>query len=354
MYTTKRANCCKLIDVLGTRRFITPASVLALALSCTWMTTGPTASADSASSESVADARLTEAKRKFEAGVRAFGERRYADAVQAFREADAIQPSAALSFNIARAYERLEDAPAALRWYRDYLRRNPRATNRADVEKQLGLLAQRLEARGVQQLSVLVTPEGAMVLLDDRAEAVAPFTIEVAPGKHHLHVRAPGYRERELDFTLEPSTPRDLVVSLERLPSGVPQVAPAAATPLASPGPPPGAAAKSAAHKPPFGVAPWILLGAGAATSLGALGFELSRRSAESDAQKSDQLDYPGHFDAMQSRQTTARVLGVTGGVLLLGGATLLVLNLSSAPSRSVALGCASGSCGVAASGTFE
>jgi tetratricopeptide (TPR) repeat protein len=315
--TTKHANCCKLIDVLDMRRLPRSASALAIGLALGAVTLD--AVADTPSSESVADARLGQAKRKFEEGVRAFGERRYADAVQAFREADGIQPSAALSFNIARAYERLEDVPAALRWYRDYLRRNPEAANRADVDKQVAGLARQLEARGVQQVSVLARPEGAQVLIDDRAEGVAPFTTEIPPGKHHVSVRAGGYRTQELDFSVEPGTPRDLSVVLEKLAPDAPDAIATTPPPPSPKMPPPPA---PAARKPPLGVVPWIVLGAGAATSLGALGFELARRSAESDAEQSAQLDYPRHFEAMQSRQTTARVLGVAGGVLLLGGAT--------------------------------
>jgi hypothetical protein len=356
LYTTKRANCCKLTDVLArlTRRLTTRASALAVALGLLGSAVAPGASAETPqasaappsasvpppaantappSAEAAADARLNEAKRKFDEGVRAFGERRYADAAQAFREADAIQPSAALSFNIARAYERLEDVPAALRWYRDYLRRSPQATNRASVEQQVAALARRLEARGVQQISVLAKPEGALVTIDDRAEGVAPFTIEVPPGKHHLSVRASGYRAQELDFLVDANAPRDVAVSLEQLAPGAPSPSNAHAEPTRTSSLP-ATPVRAAARKPAFGVAPWIVLGAGAASSLGALGFELARRSAESDAE--------------------ARILGVTGGVLLLGGATLLFLNLTREPSRSVALGCTSGGCSVAASGTFE
>ncbi|HYQ18388.1 MAG TPA: hypothetical protein VEQ58_21580, partial [Polyangiaceae bacterium] len=45
------------------------------------------ARADAPSAEAIADARLNEAKQKFQEGVRAFNERRYDDAVQAFRVA---------------------------------------------------------------------------------------------------------------------------------------------------------------------------------------------------------------------------------------------------------------------------
>jgi tetratricopeptide (TPR) repeat protein len=356
MCTTKRANCCKLIDVLVrfTRRprrlsWFGLAMVLALGSSG-----ARPARADTPSAEAIADARLGEAKKKFEEGVRAYGERRYADAVTAFRQADAIEPSAALSFNIARAYERLDDASAALRWYRDYLRRNPQAANVTEVKARVDELALSLEARGVQQISVLAKPSGASVLIDDRVAGVAPFTTELAPGKHRLSVRANGYRDHEADFVLEPRAPRDLSVTLEPLsataaPAGV---APTLAAPLAPATSPRPASAPPQAK--PFGIAPWIVLGAGAASSLGALGFELARRSAESDAKAADQLGYSQHFEAMESRQTASRVLAVVGGALLISGGALLILNTSRQPASGVALGCSGNGCGVSASGSFQ
>lgn len=350
MYTTRRANYCKLIDVID--RHGTAPRALAIALSFALASAAALeARAQAPSAEGVADARLNEAKRKFEDGVRAFAERRYADAAQSFREADAIQPSPALSFNIARSYERLEDPPAALRWYRDYQRRSPQATNRAEVEARVVELSRTLEARGVQQVSVLVEPAGAEVLIDARPPNIAPFTTELQPGKHHVTVRARGYADRELDFELEARTPRDVTITLEPLGATTPSavIAPSTATNSG-----PAAPAPPVMKKRPFGIAPWIVLGAGAASTLGALGFELARRSAESDAEQSDQLGYPGHFDTMHGRQTTARILAVTGGLLLIGGGTLWVLNKPREPSRTVALGCTSSGCAIAASGSFE
>jgi tetratricopeptide (TPR) repeat protein len=332
-----------------TRRLFTAPSALSIA---TQLALGSAAvspaRAEPPSTEAAADARLNQAKQKFDEGVRAFGERRYAEAAQAFREADAIQPSPALSFNIARAYERLEDAPGALRWYRDYLRRNPQATNAAEVRARIAQLTLVLEARGVQQLSVLGKPAGAEVSIDGRAAGVVPFTTELSPGAHHLSARASGYGDQELDFVLEPRSPQDLVISLEPLAPSQPLAPPAKAAPPAAPPPPP------ALGKRPFGIAPWIVLGAGAASSLGALGFELARRSAESDAKQADQLDYPQHFDAMHGRQTTARILAVAGGALLLGGGALLLLNTPQQPTRSLALGCTSSGCALGMSGSFE
>ena len=83
--------------------------------------------ANTSSTEAQVEARRSEAKRWFSRGVEHYRAARYPEAVSAFLEADKLVPSPALSFNIARAYEQLGGTSSALRWYRDYLRRDPGA-----------------------------------------------------------------------------------------------------------------------------------------------------------------------------------------------------------------------------------
>ena len=91
----------------------------------------------------------------------------------------------------------------------------------------------------------------------------------------------------------------------------------------------------------------------------GAVGFEFARRGAESDAEgDKTQIGYKESFDKMQSRQTTARVLGAVGGALVITGGVLLVLDLTARPakdSRRAALGldCLGDECTVRAWGSF-
>lgn len=357
MDTTKRANCCKLTDVpeRSRKRAQRAANALAFAASTLlFFDHLPSARADGPSAEASAEARRSEAKAKFQEGVTAFGERRYEDAVRAFQKADAIQPSAALSFNIARAFERLSDTPAALRWYRDYLRRSPQASNAAEVRARVAELAGKLAQRGVQQLSVLSTPEGAAVLIDQQPAGVTPLTTELTPGLHHVRLRAAGYRDLDADVTLEARTPRDL--DLTMILSGAANAPGSTRSATATPvGAQPGNGGALAQDKParPFGVLPWVVLGAGGASMLGALGFELGRRSAETAAEEAPQRSYREHFDTMESRQTTARVLLGVGGALLIGGGTLLFLNTPKTAPAQMALGCVDGGCGLLAQGSF-
>jgi hypothetical protein len=303
----------------------------------------PRAQADTPSTEAAADARRHEAKTRFDEGVTAFREHRWADAVQSFRQADAIAPSAALSFNIAKAYEHLDDVPGALRWYRDYLRRSPQAPNAGEVQARVTTLAATLAERGVQQLTVLSTPSGAAVSIDERQVGTAPLTLELAPGRHRLRLELPGYQEQQSELVLDARIPQDLSQRLEPLGTS----GSATTTSSAPAGP-----ARPAER--PYGIAPWIVMGAGAASLAGALGFELARRSAETSAKSEPQLEYPQHYDSMESRQTTARVLLGLGGALIVTGGVLMVLNTPKQPASSLAVGCGPGSCGLVWRRGFE
>jgi tetratricopeptide (TPR) repeat protein len=299
--------------------------------------------AQAPSAEGQAEARRSAAKEKFDQGVAAYKEQRYQDAVKLFMEADAMSPSSALSFNVARAFEKLEDISGALRWYRDFLRRSPQASNAAEVRAKVAELAAALSQRGVQQVSVLSEPAGATVLLDGQNVGVTPVTRDIAPGKHRLVLRLSGYADASAELHLEPQVPQD--VSLE--------LAPASAAPIGN-GLPPAAAQPGVARGPRFGVVPYVVMGAGAAGLLGALGFEISRRSADSDAEQAPQNEFQSHYDTMERRQTSARVLAGVGGALLVTGGVLFFIDRQREPGPRVALGCQSVSCGLFARGSFR
>jgi tetratricopeptide (TPR) repeat protein len=300
--------------------------------------------AQAPSAEGQAEARRSAAKEKFDQGVAAYKAQRYQDAVKLFMEADAMAPSSALSFNVARAFEKLEDLSGALRWYRDFLRRSPQASNAAEVRAKVAELAAALSQRGVQQLTVLSEPPGATVLVDDQNLGVTPLTRELAPGRHRLVLRLPGYADKSMELRLEPQTPQDVSLQLD----------PASAAPSAK------SATSSAGDRPPvargprFGVVPYVAMGVGAAGLLGALGFEISRRSADSDAEQAPQTEFQDRYDTMEGRQTTARVLAGVGGALLVTGGVLFFVDRQREPGPRVAVGCYGAGCGLFARGSFR
>jgi tetratricopeptide (TPR) repeat protein len=305
------------------------------------------------------EARKKDAAQRYKKGAAAYKEGRYKDAIDLFLEADALAPSSALSFNIARAYDKIKDSANALRWYRDYLRREPQAEDEAQVSEIIAGYEQSLQKKGVQQLTVLSEPAGATVLVDKRPVGVTPWTGELPPGTHEVSLSLRGYADSRQTVELAADKAQDVNFRLlpgQSAPPDAPDAQPAAASAPASPQ---TQAPTPEADVPPGeqGIRPltYVVLGAGVAT-LGAAGvFEISRRSAERDAKKeTTQLGYKDAYDTMEQRQTVSRVLAGVGGALVIGGGVLLTLDLTRGSSQTAfGGGCVGRSCWVTANGMF-
>lgn len=308
----------------------------------------PAAAQEGPSQEAAVEQRRSQAREKYEAGAEAYARGRYKDAVDWFLEADRLAPSAPLSFNVARAYERLGDASSALRWYRDYLRRSPAAPNAQAVRGTIRALAAAVARRGLQQVTILSTPAGATVTVDGQPSGVTPWTGDLVPGKHHVLLTYRGRADQERTVELGPNEPLDLSVEL---PPAVTVVPPAATPQSTAPQPP----ATPVERRAGLGVWPWITLGAGGASLGAALAFEVLRRSAEDDAENSPvQVEFQSAVDSMESRKTTARVLAGVGGALVVAGAVLLAVDIAGRQSATrIGLVCVPAACGVSAGGQF-
>jgi tetratricopeptide (TPR) repeat protein len=301
------------------------------------------AQAEVPSSEAGVEARRDRAKLEFQRGSELFGAGQYEKAVSAFMEADRLAPSAPLSFNIARAYERLSDTSGGLRWYRDYLRRSPNAKNAAEVKARITVLSAELAQSGMQQLTVLSMPVGAVVIVDGRALGVTPLTSDLALGKHRIQLDLPGYAAPGNDIVLTASGPQDLNLDLRT-------------EPLATAGDPARSGPLFADRDSPrrFGSVPWLVAGTGAIGLGGALGFELARRSDEAAARHATtQLDFKTKSDATSRDQTIARVLGGVGAALLLTGTVMIVFNDRTPEAPRVGLGCTLHGCTASAHASF-
>jgi len=258
------------------------------------------------------------AEAHYEQGVQAYRAKRYRTAIEHFLAADNMVPSPALSYNVARAYERLDEAPRALEYYRVYLRRGADPKNEAEVRARIREIETLLARRGVQQITVRSDPPGASVSIDGRARGVTPWTGELELGQHRVVVNH-GSLQRQLDVALTAERALDIDLSLG------PTAAPAEATPAA---PPPSTPEKTSVI-PAY--LPGAVAAAGAVALAGAGVYELLRRDAESDAKDADyQPAYHDDRDRMLTYQTTARVMASVGGVLVLTGGVLAVIRLSS------------------------
>jgi len=162
----------------------------------------------------------------FEQAVAAYKDGRYYDAVELFLETNRIYPDSKLCFNVARAYEGLGNSAGALRYYREYLRRTPAAADRADVEASVRQLEIALSQKGLQQMSVFSTPDGAILSIDGHPVALTPWTGETWPGKHRLTATSAGYAESQQIVELSPLRSMDVQIELHPEPPARPAAAP--------------------------------------------------------------------------------------------------------------------------------
>jgi tetratricopeptide (TPR) repeat protein len=297
------------------------------------------------------------AELQYRKGVEAYGNGRYTEAIELFIKADQLSPSAALSFNIARAYEKLTDSRSALAWYRDYLRRAPDAGDADQVAQLAERLETELAQRGLEQVTVMSAPAGATVLVDERPVGVTPWTGELPTGNHQISLRLRGYADTGRAITLTPADSMDVNVTLYP-DTQAPLAIAGPVAPAASPATGAAAGMKNTAR--PLRTAGFVALGAGAAALGGALGFELSRKSAETDARNEpEQLRAARYVDTAESRATAARVFAGLGAAFAVTGGVLLVLDARKEAKKEtgltrVGLGCTGGACGLAASGAFQ
>lgn len=102
------------------------AVVLSLGLSASSARAGKPASEDAA-----------QAKEHYKRGTKLYDLGKYDEAIQEFEAAFEIKDEPVLLYNIAQAYRLANKYPEALRFYRTYLRRSPRAPNKSEVEAKI-------------------------------------------------------------------------------------------------------------------------------------------------------------------------------------------------------------------------
>src|SRR5262245_61735798 len=110
------------------------ARLLAVWIGAALLAAGGTAAAQRPASESPS---ARAAKQQFELGERAYEQGRYAEAIEAFTRAHALDPAPILLFNIAQAHWKKGDPATALGYYRRYLEADPAAPDRAQVEARI-------------------------------------------------------------------------------------------------------------------------------------------------------------------------------------------------------------------------
>jgi hypothetical protein len=290
------------------------------------------------------------AKAEYGAGLSAYEEQRYREALDHLTCANVLLPSAELAYNIAVTYDAMGDAASALRWYREYRRQGGKDAESAPVRDRVAELEAALQARGVQQVTFVSSPSGAALWVDGQAMGLTPFTLELKPGRHSYRLTAPSRAAVEAAFELRADRSLDVALELEPAASET-AASPAVAASVAAPAP--------LSSEPSFvsriGPWTWVSLGTGTLLLGGALGVELHRRQLDAELGDVPQARYRERNDDMSASQTTARVMLGLGAAALTAGGVLLVLDASREPAVSE-LGlapCAAGGLCMAAGGAF-
>ena len=320
---------------------------LGLGLACGWF--GPSAEAASVcESERVGGAREL-AKAHYSAGISAYQERRYREAIDELSCANQLLESHAFSYNIAVTYEAMGDVASALRWYREHAREGGSEVDTPALRAKLAELEAKLQSRGIQQVTLLSIPSGAILSIDGETCGLTPFSVELKPGRHRYRLAATGHEVTEDWFDLRADRALDVRVELTPAAEKKPTV------PLQ---PLPGITQPAADTPGPFaaiGTWTWVSLGSGVALLGGGLAFEWRRRQLDHTLESSSQVDYQERHDAMSASQTSARILAGLGCAALLTGGVLAVLELSrGTPAPALQLtACAGPELCIAASGAF-
>jgi tetratricopeptide (TPR) repeat protein len=267
---------------------------------------------------SMASATEENARALHDRAVTAYREARYADAIDLFRRAHAIEPHPELAYNLGQALEKAGDLPAAIESFREYLRLAPKAEDRPVVEARITNLERKLQAMWAK-LRVTSTPPGAKLEIDGKPVGTTPWAGALPAGTHEAKLRLSGHRDSARSVVLIAGRNADLGITLEpHAPEGSPST------------PPPGKVVADEPSTASIGVGTYVAFGVGAAALGAALGFELARRGAEDDARSArTQLEHQASVEDAEGHRDLARVFAGVGAAAVITGGVLLYFDLS-------------------------
>ena len=254
------------------------------------------------------------ARQEYQAGMQAYQAKRFVEAALHFEAAVVQRPHAVALYTAALAWEQASRPERAADDF-------ARALDIPGLSASQALNARERLANLERAMGTLeVTgPEGWRVQLDANAGVLVPAHLHAMPGLHALAIQAAGLPIQHRDVTLELGkvTRLPLVAEPAVLPPPVPRLEPAPVP--AEPAPPvrAGWSALEARREAGFGVAGAGLasLAAGALLGASALGARDAYNAAPTQVA----------YDHASSLQTWTDVAFIAGGVLVVGGAALVL-----------------------------
>jgi PEGA domain len=176
-------------------------------------------------------AALEGAKRAYSAGEKAYKAGDYKNAIQNFRDAQAVLPTPQAGYWLALSLKADGQVPEALAELKTLLA-SP-SSERLGSEK-LAMAKATLEElnKTPGTIALSTEPAGATVSVDGEVRpGVSPLSVELPPGAHTLTISMPGYQSMELELEVPPGSKGEQKLSLTPLPPPPPAPAGAPAAP---------------------------------------------------------------------------------------------------------------------------
>jgi hypothetical protein len=259
---------------------------------------------------------LAEAKKHYGAGEKKFKAGDYAGALADFQAADQIKSTPQSQRYIGLCQDNLGHYSEAVEAYEKFLAAVPKKMKKEGDE-----LTKRVATIKAMpaHIHVETTPPGASILADGKAMGTTPADVELAPGKHILHIELAGYLPIDKDVDLTYGAKEEMKSALE----AKPVEKPVAVTP---PPPPPVETPKSTPPPPPkeaHSKLPAFITGGLAIVAVGVgTGFGIAALAKKSDFDKTPTADIAdtGENFALVADMAfgVAITLGVTSAVLFL------------------------------------
>lgn len=259
------------------------------------------------------------AKGHYDRGTRLYDLAKYDEAIKEFESAFEIKDSPVLLYNIAQSYRLWGKYPEALRFYRKFLQKMPKAPNKAEVEAKIkdmeDLIAKQNKVASAPAAGTL-PPPAPTPPAPRPVVAPAPAPVVAAPPPPPPVVVAP--RPEPVEPKPEPVEPK--VAAVEPPRPGEPVERPAELKPEPTPAfvepARPSAAPNPGRTKLIAGI---VVAAVGVATLGAGVAFGVMAMGNSSDQEKSVKFD-PALDSTGRTNQTIGLALDIGGGALIAAG----------------------------------
>ena len=168
-----------------------------------------------------------DARELYERGAEAYREARYETAIELLLRAHRLEPHSELNYDLGRAYEGAGDLTRAIASFREYLRLEPNAKDRAVVEARVANLERRMPTPLQPLVNVTSNPAGATVAIDNRVVGTTPSkeggqtqaniaSMSAKAGHHPFRVKLAEGQQTEFHLELEAESNRRRCVRRRR------------------------------------------------------------------------------------------------------------------------------------------